>query len=148
MQKRNEALMSLSAIAAGASARCDLVARFSREMNHNIFPKPILDLPEADMPYAGCRAYLSQGKDHQILFMYFDEDIELPVHSHESQWAIVLEGRIDITIDGKKNTFYKGDRYYIPKGSKHSGKIYAGYADMTYFNQNDRYSLKEASSKS
>lgn len=71
--------------------------------------------------------------------MEFDEDVELPEHSHESQWGVVLEGRIDLVVNGVKRSYSKGDRYFIPKGVSHSGRIYAGYADMTFFNQPDRY---------
>jgi quercetin dioxygenase-like cupin family protein len=63
--------------------------------------------------------------------MQFNEDLDLIEHSHESQWGIVLEGTIELIIDGMKYIFKKGDRYFIPKDVKHSGKIYAGYADMT-----------------
>jgi quercetin dioxygenase-like cupin family protein len=107
-----------------------------------IFPKPIIDLPEADIPIKGINAYLSQGTNHQIIFMEFSEDAELPEHSHENQWGIVLEGKIELVINGVKNTFVKGDRYFIPKDVKHSGKIYAGYADITFFDQVDRYKQK------
>ena len=100
----------------------------------NNFPKPILDLPEADIPIKGVKAYLSQAENHQIIFMEFSEDVDLPEHEHESQWGIVLEGKIDLIVDGLQHTYSKGDRYFIPKGVKHSGKIFAGYADMTYFN--------------
>ncbi len=106
------------------------------------FPDVIRALPEADIPFNGIRAYLSQGKDHQIIFMEFFEDVELPEHAHEGQWGIVLEGKIELVIGGVKQTFRKGDRYFIPKGVKHSGRIFAGYADMTYFNQADRYQEK------
>jgi quercetin dioxygenase-like cupin family protein len=107
-----------------------------------IFPEPILNLPEADIPLKGVQAYLSQGAGHQIVFMEFSQDVELPRHSHESQFGIVIEGKIDLVIDGVKHTFTRGDRYFIPKGVSHSGKIYAGYADMTFFNQEDRYTIK------
>lgn len=107
-----------------------------------IFPDPVIDLPEADIPLKGIRAYLSQGENHQIIFMEFAEDVDLPEHSHESQWGIVLEGKIELTIDGVRKTYIKGDRYFIPKGIAHSGKIFAGYTDMTFFNQKDRYKEK------
>lgn len=107
-----------------------------------IFPEPIRRLPIADIPIGGLHAYLSQSEDHQILFMEFDEDVEIGEHSHESQWGIVLEGRIDLTIDGVEHTFVKGDRYFIPEGIKHSARIHAGYADITFFNQRDRYKTK------
>lgn len=107
-----------------------------------VFPEPIRNLPEADIPLNGIKAYLSQSERHQILFMEFGEDVELPEHSHESQWGIILEGKIDLVVDGVKHTYSKGDRYFIPKGIRHSGKIYAGYADITFFNQKDRYKPK------
>lgn len=102
-----------------------------------------MSLPEADIPIKGVKAYLSQAVDHKIIFMEFSEDADLPEHEHESQWGIVLEGRIDLVIDGEKQFYKKDDRYFIPKGVKHSGKIFAGYADMTYFNQKDRYKIKK-----
>lgn len=108
----------------------------------SIFTGPVLELGEADLPFEGATAYLSQGEDHQILFMEFDRDVDLPEHSHEAQWAVVLEGKIEMVIGGVKNTYTKGDRYYIPAGVRHSGKIFAGYADITFFNERSRYRLK------
>ena len=108
----------------------------------DIFPKPILDLPQADIPIPGATAFLSQAENHQMLFMEFNQDVEIGEHAHASQWGIVLEGRIDMTIDGTQKSFYKGDCYIIPQGVRHSAKIYAGYADITFFNQKDRYSVK------
>lgn len=107
------------------------------------FPKPIRDLPEADIPLEGVKAYLSQSDTHQIIFMEFEKDVDLPEHSHAAQIGIVLEGRIDLTIGGKTKTYTKGDRYYIEKNVVHSGKIYAGYTDITFFNEPDRYSIKK-----
>ncbi|MHC4259503.1 MAG: cupin domain-containing protein [Planctomycetota bacterium] len=107
-----------------------------------VFPEPIRDLPEADIPLAGLKAWLSQAENHQILFMEFSEDVEVPEHSHESQWGVVLEGRVDLTIEGVKRTYSRGDRVFIPKGAKHSAKICAGYADISFFAQKDRYKAK------
>ena len=107
-----------------------------------VFPDPIVRLPEADVPLEGVRAYLSQSKGHQILFMEFSKDVEVPEHAHESQWGVVLEGRIDLVIGGKARSVEKGGRYFIPKGVRHSARIHAGYADITFFNQEDRYREK------
>jgi quercetin dioxygenase-like cupin family protein len=106
------------------------------------FPEPILRLPEAAIPLPGLTAYLSQAPEHQILFMHFEEDAELPEHAHASQWGVVLEGRVDFKIDGQVKSYFKGDRYLIPAGARHSVKIYAGYADITCFDQPDRYAVK------
>ena len=111
---------------------------------NSIFPEPITNLPEANIPLAGAIAYLSQADTHQILFMQFSEDVILPEHAHESQWGIVLEGQIELRINGETSLYQKGDRYYIPAGVAHSGRIFAGYADITFFGQKDRYPIKMA----
>ena len=108
----------------------------------NIFPDPILNLPEADIPIDGIRAYLSQAPDHQLIFMQFEKDVDLPEHSHAAQVGFVLRGKIELTIEGIEYEFKKGDIYFIPENVKHSGKIYAGYADITFFNEPDRYKMK------
>lgn len=107
-----------------------------------VFPDPITDLPEASIPIESVTAFLSQAAGHQILFMEFDKDVELPEHAHSDQVGIVLEGKIELTIGGTKKLFEKGDRYFIPEGVVHSGKIFAGYADVTFFNEPDRYMEK------
>ena len=45
-------------------------------------------------------------------------------------------------MEGKILNLKKGDTYYIPAGTPHSAKIFAGYKDVTFFNQVDRYSQK------
>ena len=109
----------------------------------DIFPEPIRKLPEADIPLNGIKAYLSQSEHHQVLFMQFENDVNLPEHSHAAQIGFVLEGKIDLIIEGKRQSYTKGDRYYIPASVKHSAKIYAGYADITFFDEASRYSAKE-----
>ncbi len=108
-----------------------------------VFPDPIKNLPEADIPLEGIKAYLSQSEHHQLLFMQFENDVDLPEHAHAAQIGFVLEGKIDLIIEGKKQSYTKGDRYYIPTDVKHSAKIYAGYADITFFDEASRYSAKE-----
>lgn len=108
----------------------------------NIFPDPIRKLPEPDIPIDGIKAYLSQATDHQLIFMQFEKDVDLPEHSHAAQVGFVLRGKIELIIDGVKNDYNKGDIYFIPENIKHSGKIYAGYADITFFNEPGRYKKK------
>ena len=108
----------------------------------NIFPDPINNLPEADIPIDGIRAYLSQSENHQLIFMQFEKDADLPEHAHAAQVGFVLNGKIELILDGIKKEYAKGDIYYIPENVKHSGKIYAGYADITFFNESDRYKKK------
>ena len=74
--------------------------------------------------------------------MKFEENVELPEHAHGAQIGFVLEGKFELIIGGEKKSFSKGDRYYIPAGVNHSGRIYAGYADITFFDEPNRYSRK------
>ena len=103
------------------------------------FPDVIRDLPRADIPVEGLKAHLLQGENRQVLFMVFLLDAEVPPHSHGSQWGTVLDGQIDLTIGGEQRTYAKGDSYFIPAGVEHSAVIHAGYADVTVFEDRDRY---------
>jgi len=89
----------------------------------SIFPEPILNLPEAEIPLNGVKAYLSQGKNYQIIFMEFKKDVVIPEHSHGSQWEIILEGKVDYWEEGIKYSYKKGDRFFIQKGKKHSANV-------------------------
>jgi quercetin dioxygenase-like cupin family protein len=108
----------------------------------NLFPEIITKLPEADIPIEGVNSHLFQGENQQFVFMSFEKDAEVSEHSHEGQWGVVLDGEGELTVDGKKHAFKKGDTYFIPKGVKHSAKIRRGYKDLTLFDQKDRYKAK------
>jgi len=110
--------------------------------NESFFPEIVTKLPEADIPIEGVRSHLFQGQNQQFVFMSFENDVEVPEHSHEGQWAVILDGEIELTIDGKKHLFKRGDTYFIPKDVKHSAKIKKGYKDLTLFDQKDRYKVK------
>ena len=96
-------------------------------VNESFFPKIITSLPEPDIPVAGVNAYLFQSKSQQIVFMSFDKDAEIPEHSHEAQWGVILDGEILLTVDGKTRVLKRGDTYFIPKGVRHSAFIKKGY---------------------
>ena len=103
------------------------------------FPEPITKLPKADIPLQGVSAYLSQGDTHQIVFMEFVDDIAVPEHAHGAQWGVVLAGSITLTVAGEKKSYGKGEHYFIPAGTVHSARIGAGYADISFFEEKDRY---------
>ena len=108
-----------------------------------IFPEVIRKLPKADIPISGLTAFLSQDENHQIVFFHFAENVEVPPHSHDAQWIIVLDGDIALTVEGKEHLLTKGDRFLINKGETHSAKISAGYASMEFFADKDRYKVKQ-----
>jgi len=103
------------------------------------FPEIITNLPRADVPLAGVRAYLFQGKDKQLVFMTFDDDVDVPEHAHAAQWGAVLEGEIELTVGGETNTYRPGDTYFIPAGAAHRARIKGGSSVLDLFDQVDRY---------
>jgi quercetin dioxygenase-like cupin family protein len=103
------------------------------------FPEPISALPEADIPFGGVKGYLLQGEDNQIIFMEFSKGVDIPEHSHESQWEVVVKGKVDLDVGGVKKTYRPGDTFFIPKDVKHSARVYAGYASVAFFNEKQRY---------
>jgi quercetin dioxygenase-like cupin family protein len=109
----------------------------------SVFPDAITGLPEAAIPFEGVRAWLSQGDDHQIVFMEFDRDVAVPAHSHGEQWAVVVAGRIELTIGGATRLYGAGDTYFVPAGVEHSARVSAGYADVTFFADRARYVARE-----
>lgn len=107
-----------------------------------VFPNIITQLPEADIPIPGVKAFLAQAGNQQFVFMSFNENVQVPEHAHEAQWGIVLDGEIELTIDGDKHFLKKGDSYFIPRNVRHSASIKQGYKDITFFDQKDRYPVK------
>ncbi len=103
------------------------------------FPEIVTRLPQADIPIAGLTAFLAQAGDQQFVFMSFEQDVEVGEHAHEAQWGVVLDGEMELTVEGRARTLKKGDAYFIPKDAKHSARIRKGYSDLTLFNQRDRY---------
>ena len=106
------------------------------------FPEIITKHNNADIPIDGVESYLIQARQQQFIFMEFDRDIEVPEHSHNAQWGVVLDGKMELTIAGQPRILKKGDTYYIDKDVKHSAKIKKGYKDLTLFDQADRYKTK------
>ena len=108
------------------------------------FPEIISSLPPAELPIGDVSSYLFQGERQQFIFMSFDQDVDVPEHSHEAQWGVVLDGRIELTVGGRRRVLTKGDTYFIPKDVPHSARIERGYKDLTLFNQKDRYRPAES----
>lgn len=106
------------------------------------FPKLIVDLPEADIAFKGLKGWISQGKDHQIVFFDIEPIGEVGEHSHGAQWGIVIEGEMELTIEGNTNTYKKGDSYFIPDKALHSAVFKARTKVLDFFADKDRYKEK------
>lgn len=108
-------------------------------MDRSEFPPFVRTLPEADLPFDGLRGWLLQSESGQVLFNESDIELTVPEHSHGSQWGVVVDGKIDLTIGGHAHTYTRGDTYFIPDGTPHQARIYPGYRAVDYFADRSRY---------
>ena len=86
------------------------------------YPAPITDLPKIDIPFEGIVGHLLQGTQSQAVFFELPAGTEVPAHSHEAQWGIVIEGEIEMDIGEETRAYKKGEHYYIPQGTIHAGR--------------------------
>ncbi len=107
-------------------------------------PDFILGLPSADVPFdeSVVKTHALTSKDGLLVFFECLKDFEVPPHSHRAQWGTVLEGKLDLTIEGVEKTHGPGESYSIPAGAVHSAKLYAGSKFIDFFEEADRYGIK------
>ena len=83
-----------------------------------------------------------QGEGQQVAFLQFETDADVPDHSHNAQWELVIGGQVDLRMGGETTTYRAGDTFYIPAGEAHGAKVHAGYRAVVFFDQADRYKTK------
>jgi quercetin dioxygenase-like cupin family protein len=103
------------------------------------FPDFVTSFTEAAVPFDGARAWLVQGDRNQVAFVQFAEAAEVPEHSHEEQWEIVVAGTVLLRLDGEQRRFEAGEGFFIPAGMPHSARVSAGYRAVIVFNEPSRY---------
>jgi len=109
------------------------------------FPEVITRLPEADIQLKGVRAWLLQGEKQQLVFFEMESHAQVPEHSHDySQWGIVIDGKMELIIEGKPRICQKGDEYIIPANAKHYARFLTRSRVMDFFSERSRYRPKPA----
>jgi quercetin dioxygenase-like cupin family protein len=109
------------------------------------FPEVITRLPEADVQLKGVRAWLLQGEKQQLVFFEMESHAQVPEHSHGySQWGIVIDGKMELIIEGKPRICQKGDEYIIPANAKHYARFLTRSRLIDFFSERSRYKPKPA----
>ncbi|MFH1034914.1 MAG: cupin domain-containing protein [Pseudomonadota bacterium] len=111
-------------------------------MSLNQYAEFIKRLPRADIPMAGLDAALLAGAHGQVVFFTLPGGASVPPHSHGEQWGIVVEGEIELTIDGQTRTYRRGDAYYVGDQVVHSGSTKEGCLAIDVFADPQRYQAK------
>ena len=66
------------------------------------------------------RKTLAQSQTMMICEFKFDAQVTIPIHSHpHDQVGYLVEGHVEMTIDGKKYDLVKGDSYSAPSNVPH-----------------------------
>ncbi|RMF96638.1 MAG: cupin domain-containing protein [Candidatus Schekmanbacteria bacterium] len=107
-----------------------------------IYPKMFDSLPDADIPYRGIGAKLLQGIEHQVIFFDVKEEAFIPAHRHSAQWGVVLQGEMEVEMQGNRRKFKKGESYFIPDGIEHSVRLSKGFKAVDIFFEKERYCTK------
>jgi quercetin dioxygenase-like cupin family protein len=110
--------------------------------DNTLFPEMIENLPEADLNLPGIKAKLFQGPGMQAVFFTMEGPAEIPAHHHQAQWGVILDGEVEMTIDGLTRIFRRGDAYYIPDGVVHSARVRSSMKALDFFNEGQRYKPK------
>ena len=106
------------------------------------FPPFIKKLPQGDLNSDALEGNLLNSNNGQVLFLEAKEDINIPEHYHGDQWGIVLEGKMELTVNSKTETYTQGESYFIPGGTVHSGKLFKGFRAIDYLADKNRYQRK------
>jgi len=107
------------------------------------YPKVITCLPEADIHIEGIKAWILQGGSHQLVFFEFKADTQVPEHSHDyDQWGMLIEGKMNLIVNGKTRICEKGHEYVIPTGAKHYATFQSKTRVMDFFSEKNRYKTK------
>ncbi|WP_455463014.1 cupin domain-containing protein [Candidatus Hodarchaeum mangrovi] len=112
-------------------------------MNKTHFPEVITRLPEADIPIHGIKGWVAQGENFQIVFFEINSTGKIPPHSHSTQFGLVLEGEMSLTVDGKKKNYSKGETYFIPEGKIHQAEFHTRVLAMDFFDDAKRYKIRK-----
>lgn len=107
------------------------------------YPDVITRLPEADTKFEGVRAWMLQGEKHQLVFFEMESFALAPEHRHDyDQWGFMIQGNMELTINGKKTIIESGDEYLVPAQAQHSARFLVKSRVIDFFSEKNRYKPK------
>jgi quercetin dioxygenase-like cupin family protein len=115
----------------------------TRNQRKKGYPEVITCLPEADVQFEGVKAWILQSDARQLVFFAFKAGAKVPEHSHSyPQWGMVIDGKMELTINETPRICEKGDEYLIPAGAKHFARFPRRTRVMDFFSEKNRYKPK------
>lgn len=102
-------------------------------LRESAWPAFVTQWPAARLGAEGLSGRILRGAQGWIIFMTAERDVHVPLHRHGAQWGIVLEGEMDLTIDGVTRTYRRGESHYIPAGVAHEATLFSGWQGLYVF---------------
>ncbi len=96
------------------------------------FPSFVRTLPEADLGHPGLRGWVLQGERGSVLYWEADTEVALPEHGHAECWGVVVDGRMELTVDGYTRIHARSDLYVIPPQVRHRVRVFPGFRGVEH----------------
>jgi catechol 2,3-dioxygenase-like lactoylglutathione lyase family enzyme/quercetin dioxygenase-like cupin family protein len=106
------------------------------------FIEAIRGLPQVDV-HPSVNGYLAQGDDYQVVFMEFDDSVEMPDMAHTDHWGVVVDGSLELTVAGKHRLLRPGESFHIPRGARYRLRGRKGYRMVTIVFDKEHFRLKK-----
>ena len=75
----------------------------------------------------GCKARFIHSDAMTVSHWYLDKGAVIPLHSHpHEQVTTLIEGELELTVDGETQLLKPGSGAIIPSGSPHSARAKTG----------------------
>ena len=107
-------------------------------------PDFLKDCPEIELPIAGAHGWMVDDSRQQVVFIKFEETVEVPEHTHAEQWEFALAGKVELRRLGGTEVYTAGGNFFVPADQPHGATVHAGYRAMIVFNSPDRYRPRPA----
>lgn len=96
------------------------------------FPAFVHSLPEVDLGHGGLRGWLLRGDHGSVLYWEALTEVTLPEHGHAECWGVVVDGRMELTVDGYTRIQARSDLYRIPAQVRHRVRVFPGFRGVEH----------------
>ncbi|HXQ95173.1 MAG TPA: cupin domain-containing protein [Thermoplasmata archaeon] len=100
------------------------------------FGAPVTGLPRTSL--AGIDVYVHDDGRSQVLFLELPPgrpETVVPTHVHGVEWGIVVDGEIEMTIEGRPEVHRAGSQHLIPANVPHSFRFRPGTSSIHCFGE-------------
>lgn len=106
------------------------------------FPSFVRTLPEADLGCPGLRGWVLQGERGCVLYSEAITEAALPEHAHAECWGVVVDGRMELTVDGYTRVYTRSDLYVVPPQVRHRARVFPGFRGVEHLSDPDLYPVR------